>query len=117
MAVTEQKLKTGAATAKTRRTTKGKELKQASRVKTACKDGVEQLHQAADKQVYEISEKLAEMLKKKALKGDLASAKTLVGLAERKKPQPEPKKKRRGPSMAERLAAEPEWEGEEEDRE
>jgi hypothetical protein len=58
------------------------------------------------------SEKLADLLTEKALNGDLASAKVLFGLAERKKPIQEPVKKRRGPGLAERWAAEPEWRGE-----
>ena len=63
------------------------------------------------------SEELADLLETKALAGDLASAKVLVGLAERKKPIPEPVKRRRGPSLAELWAAEPQWQGEPEDRE
>jgi hypothetical protein len=55
------------------------------------------------------SEKLADVLTSQALAGDLASAKVLVALAEGKKPGPEPVKKRCGPGLAERLAAEPQW--------
>jgi hypothetical protein len=51
------------------------------------------------------------------LNGDLASAKVLFGLAERKKPIPEPVKKRHGLSPADRLAAQPQWQGKEEDEE
>jgi hypothetical protein len=101
----------------TGRTTKSRTVERASRAKTSRKDGVERLRQEADKQVGQNSEKLASLLTKKALAGDLASTKVLVGLAERKKPRPEPKKKWRGPSLAERLAAEPEWTGEEEEDE
>lgn len=75
------------------------------------RDGAERLRLAADKRVGRNSEKLADLLTEKALAGDLASAKVLVGLAEGKKPQPEIKKKRRGPSLAEQLAAEPQWRG------
>jgi len=55
------------------------------------------------------SEELADLLTRKALEGDLASAKVLVALADGKKPRAEQAKKRRGPSLAERLAAQPEW--------
>jgi hypothetical protein len=72
-------------------------------------DGAEQLRQAADLRVGWNSEKIADVLTEKALAGDLASAKALVALAEAKKPSPEPVKKRCGPSMAEQLAAEPQW--------
>ena len=83
-----------------------------ARGNTPRKDGAERLRHAADKRVGRISEQLADLLEGKALKGDLASAKVLFGLAERKKPSPEPVKKRRGPGLAERWAAEPEWQGE-----
>ena len=105
----------GNASKKPRKTTKSKGRKRASREKTACKDGAERLRQAADKRVGRNSEKLADLLTEKALKGDLASTKTLVSLAAGKKPIPEPVKKRRGPSLAERLAAEPEWREEQEE--
>jgi hypothetical protein len=118
MAVTQQALKTDDASRKTDKAigkTKGggaaKTSKRVSGGKTARKDGVERLRKAADKRVGRISEKLADLLEGNALKGDLASTKVLVGLAERKKPMPEPKKRRRGPSLPDQLAQEPEWEG------
>jgi len=87
----------------------------------APEDGAEQLRQAADRQVGLNSEKLADLLTKNALAGDLACARVLVGLAERKKPIPEPRAEprmaERGPSQAEQLAAEPEWQGAPEDEE
>jgi hypothetical protein len=52
------------------------------------------------------SEKLADLLMEKALTGDLAYAKALLGLADSKKPEPV---KRRGLSLAQRLMAGPEW--------
>jgi hypothetical protein len=61
------------------------------------------------------SKELADLLTGKALKGDLASTRVLVGLAERKKPEPEPARKRSWPTMAMRLAAEPPWKGEQEE--
>jgi len=113
MALAKPKLRTCDANKKTGRTTKNNTREGTVR-KWAGKDGAELLHEAADRRVGQNSEKLADLLTQKALEGDLASTKTLVGYAERKKPKPEPVKKRRGPSMAERWAAEPEWKGEEE---
>jgi hypothetical protein len=74
-------------------------------------DGVERLKWAADRQVGRNSQKLAEVMALRAQSGDLASLKALVGLAEGKKPRA---KKRNGPSLAQLLAAEPEWRGPEE---
>ena len=108
MAVRELELRNDNASRKTSRTTKNRRRKRAEG-KTACKDGAERLRLAADKRVGRISEKLADLLSNNALAGDLASARVLVGLAERKKPIQEPVKKRRGPGLAARLAAEPEW--------
>jgi len=110
MAVLQQKLSSDNVSKTTGRTTKKRRQKRADE-KTSCKDGAERLHQAADKRVGRISEKLADLLSNKALAGDLASARVLFGLAERKKPIQAPVKKRRGPSLAERWAAEPEWKG------
>jgi hypothetical protein len=116
MAVAQQELSSDNASRKTRRTTKNRRRERADR-KTSRKDGAERLRQAADKRVGRISEKLADMLTDKALAGDLACARVLFGLAERKKPIQEPVKKRRGPGLAARLAAEPAWQGEQENRE
>jgi hypothetical protein len=104
-----QQESTDKARKKTGSTTKNETRKRASRGKTARRDGAERLRQAADRQVGRNSKKLADLLTEKALKGDLASTRVLVGLAERKKPKAEPAKKRRGPGLAERLAVEPEW--------
>jgi hypothetical protein len=92
----KRKVKTGS-------TTNGKKRERTG------KDGAEQLRRAADKRVGRNSEKLADLLTVKALEGDLASTRVLVGLAGSKKPRAERAKKRRGPSLAERLVAEPEW--------
>jgi hypothetical protein len=117
MAATQQTLRTENASRTTGRTTKDKVVQRARRGSKSRKDGAEQMRQAADRRVGRISEQLADMLEGKALKGDLNSAKVLFGLAERKKPIPEPVKRRRGPSLAERLSAEPQWQGKEEDEE
>jgi hypothetical protein len=116
MAVTQQKqqeLRTDNASETTGRTTEPKVVQRARRGRPTRKNGAEQMRQAADRRVGRISEQLADLLEGKALKGDLNSAKVLFGLAERKKPIPEPVKKRRGPSQAERWAAEPQWQEEE----
>ena len=73
------------------------------------KSGAERLRCAADRRVGKNSEKLADLLTEKALAGDLAYAKALVGLADAKKPE---RVKRRGLSLAQRLALEPPWQGE-----
>ena len=113
MAATQQTLRTENASRTTGRTTKDKVVQRARRGRAARKDGAEQLRQAADRRVGRISEQLADLLEEKALKGDLASTRVLFGLAEHKKPIPEPVKRRRGPSQAERWAAEPQWQEEE----
>jgi hypothetical protein len=112
MAVLQQKLSSDNASMTTGRTTRNRRRKRADG-KTARKDGAERMRQAADKRMGRISEKMADLLSSKALAGDLACARVLFGLAERKKPMQEPGKRRRGPGLAERLAAEPEWKGEE----
>jgi hypothetical protein len=109
MAEEKQKPCTRKTKVKTGSTTKSRTRKSAIRKKEANQDGAEQLRQEADKQVGLNSEKLADLLAQKALEGDLASTKMLLGLAENKKPRAKPGKKRRGPSLAEQLTAEPEW--------
>jgi len=68
-------------------------------------DGLNQLRWAADRRVGRNAKKLADLLAGKALAGDLASAKILVGLAEGKKARPEREKRRRGPSGLDLLEA------------
>jgi len=82
--------------------------------KAAAKDGAELLRQAADRQVGRVSEELADMLTKEALRGHLASTKMLVALAGAKKPAPEPVVGRRLCNFVERLASEPQWKGDSE---
>ena len=110
MAVTKQVLGVEKASSATSKTTKNKARKPARR-KAVHKSGAEQLRCAADKRVGRNSAKLADLMTEKALKGNLAYTKALVGFAEGKKP--EPVKKRRGPTLAERLEREPQWEGKE----
>jgi hypothetical protein len=115
MAVAKQKVETDNASETTGRTTKDKVVQRARRGRPTRKNGAEQMRQAADRRVGRISERLADLLEKSALEGDLASTRVLFGLAERKKPIPKPVKKWHGPTPAERLAVEPQWQGEEED--
>jgi hypothetical protein len=114
MAEAKLELVVDKASSSTSKTTKNKARKPTGR-KTSHKSGAEQLRCAADRQVGRNSKELADLMTKKALKGNLAYTKALVGFAEGKKP--EPVKKRRGPTLAERLRAEKQWEGgDEEDR-
>jgi hypothetical protein len=107
MAETQQELKAEIAKGEKGSTTKKGQRERASRSKAAHKDGAERLRWAADRRVGKNSEKLADLLTNNALKGDLASTKVLLALAEGKKPVPEVRKP--GRSLALRLAAEPQW--------
>ena len=85
--------------------------------RTARTSGAERLRRAANKKVGRKSDELAEALLNKALKGDVASTKALVDLADGMKP--EPARKRDGLSYAQLLMADleenGEWKGEWED--
>lgn len=82
-------------------------------------DGAEQLKQAAESVIGKNSRKIAEVLLKKTIKGDISSAKLLLTLAEsKKKKEDEDKRKREGEErrrqnsfLLQRLATEPQWEG------
>lgn len=112
MAQARKELSASNAETKTGGTTESEGPKRARRKYASRKDGAERLRQAADKRLNEISEQLADLLKRKALEGDLASAKTLIALAAAKKPIPEPVKKQSEPSYADKLSKEPQWKGE-----
>ncbi len=71
--------------------------------------GVERLKKAVDKRLGQASEKLADVLLKKALAGKAENTRLMVNLAESKKPRKSPEKKLNGPTVAELLEAEPEW--------
>ena len=61
------------------------------------------------------SETLAEKIVQQAQGGDARGTETMLSLIDKKKPGKEPKKKKRdGPSWAELLASEPEWDEEDE---
>jgi len=91
-------------------TTTNRKREGARREKAARMDGVERLRMAADRALGRNVKKLSDRLAQRAVDGNLASLRVLVMLAEGKKPRPEPVKKPRGPSRAQRLASEPEWE-------
>ena len=110
MAEAQEALGVEKASSTTNGTTKNKTRRPAGR-RAPRKSGTEKLRQEADKRVGWNSKKLADLLTNEALKGDLAYTKALVGFAEGKKP--EPVKKRRGLTQAERLAREPQWQGKE----
>ena len=108
MAEAKQVLEVTKTNSTTSSTTVDKTRKPARRRATR-KSGAEKLRQEADRRVGKNSVELADLLTQKALTGDLAYTKALVDLADGKKP--EPVKKRRGLTVAERLAREPQWEG------
>jgi hypothetical protein len=105
MAETRQELKSKKAKSKASGTTRKRTGRGVAGEESAGKDGAERLRWAADRRLGRNSEKLAAMLAGKALKGDLASTKVLLGLAEGKKPVAEVKGQVR--SLALRLAGEP----------
>ena len=89
---------------KTSSITKERRPGRARRGKAARKSGAERLRQLADKRVGRHSKELADLLTGKALKGDLANIRALVGLAEGKKPRAAPVKKSCWLDQVERLA-------------
>jgi hypothetical protein len=108
MAEPEQVLMIDETREKTISTTKKDLWKWPKRKSGKSKSGVERLRRAVDKRVGKNSEKLADVLTEKALKGKLSNTRFLVGLAEGKKPDVKPKIKR-GRRAALALTAEPEW--------
>jgi hypothetical protein len=112
MAVTKEQLTTGnvcSATGNPTSSTTWNETWKQARRKSARKSGAERVRCAADRRVGQNSKKLADLLMAKALAGDLAYAKALVGLADGKKPEPV---KGLWLRYAELLEADPEWQGE-----
>jgi hypothetical protein len=73
--------------------------------------GARKLLRHAVKAVVKVkSAEIAQKLVSKAEEGDMRGAEMMLSLIEKKKKQgKEPKKKRSGPSLAELLASEPEW--------
>lgn len=76
-------------------------------------NGLERLKRAVNRRLKRESEALADLLLEKAKEGKIESVRLMVNLAERKKkikPEEKKKKRRDGPSWAELLVSEPEWE-------
>ena len=74
--------------------------------------GRAKLREAADKMLEENSGKITQSLLDRTLSGNVTSARLLLELAEKKAEAEATKKKRRSPSLAKVLAAEPKWDGE-----
>jgi len=109
MAITNQVLKSHQVRGKKSKKTpltRAQALRQTTSCKGGQKDGPEELRQAVNRQIGRNVEKLAKVLMEKALKGDLATTRVMVELAEGRKPEPDSR-----PSVALMLAAEPQWEG------
>jgi hypothetical protein len=75
----------------------------------ADEDGLECLRKAAEEQLRLHAPNIAAALGKKAAGGDLNSAKLLLAIT-KEKPRPVRWRPRDGPTEAQRLAAEPQWE-------
>jgi hypothetical protein len=75
--------------------------------------GASRLSEAADKTLEENSGEIAKSLLESTLKGNVHSARLLVALAEVKAENESTVKKRRIRSKASKLAAEPQWHGDE----
>ena len=71
--------------------------------------GVKILHEEAGQTVGKNSRKLAKSFLKGALEGNLNSAKLLLSLAELQSDPEDAERSRHGRSLAQSLAAEPEW--------
>ncbi len=78
---------------------------------TTKRDGAGRLRRALDTKMAEHTKELAKVLTDKALHGDVATARLMVALVEGGKPKVEKKKKRHGPTLAERWRDSPEWKG------
>lgn len=81
-------------------------------------NGLERLKRAVNRRLKRESEALADLLLDKAKEGKMDSMRLMVNLTERKKkakPDEKKKKRRDGPSWAELLVSEPEWEEEKPD--
>ncbi|MGD0521345.1 MAG: hypothetical protein ABSA48_08830 [Terracidiphilus sp.] len=88
---------------------KSKTRRKAAIGKKKVPKGVKILREAADETVGENSAKITASLLKATLKGKVGMAKLLIDLAALQQEKEDAKKKRRGRSTAQELAAEPEW--------
>lgn len=81
------------------------------------KNGADLLKQAADRELVKIAEKVAVQLKEKALDGDVASVKTLVGFSEERKAAAKPRKSGRNMAFIKQLESDVQWEWPKEEEE
>jgi len=82
----------------------------------AGESGIERLIDAANKTLAERCQALPTKLADRALEGHESAARLLIMLAERKKPRKVPLKKPQVLTLAQTLAAEPQWKVEEEEQ-
>lgn len=75
------------------------------------KNGADSLKKAADRELVKITKKVVGQLREKALRGDLATVKTMVSYSEQVKLAEKPKGSERTLAFIEQLALEPQWEG------
>ena len=88
-----------------------KEPAKRKRKSAQSRDGGGKLREAVVQRVAEECDRIAESLVNKTLEGNMVGAKLLVDLTGAKIPPPKPPRKRRGPTMAQMLAACPPWQG------
>jgi hypothetical protein len=77
-------------------------------------DGGEKLRSAIDTEVGKRSTQIATALVNKTCAGNMSVARLLAEITGAKNPRTKPPKKRCGPTLAEELAMEPQWQGPEE---
>ena len=94
---------------KTPPTARGRKRSPANRHKTPAGRGGARLRDSINAMVSKQSDRIAQALIDKTVKGNMTGARILVELSGADKAPPEKKKKRSGPSWAELLASEPEW--------
>jgi hypothetical protein len=100
--------------AKARRAGKAAEAESSPSVAVSA---AKKLRSAVDSEVSKSSKKIAKAMVEQAVKGNMSGARLLIELSGAKNPPEEEKKKCSGPTQAELLASEPQWEGEsDEDR-
>ena len=95
--------------AKPRRKSPGRKPSASSPRRFAKGRGAARLRSSINNLVGLESDRIARALSDKAVAGNMAAARLLVEISGADKEPPEKKKKRKGPSWAEVLASEPEW--------
>jgi hypothetical protein len=108
--LTEKPTKSGTRKkSKTPTTARGRKRSPANGHKTPAGRGAARLRDSINAMVSKQSDRIAQALIDKTVKGNMTGARILVELSGADKVPPEKKKKRSGPSWAELLASEPEW--------